>query len=116
MTKEERKLKNREWQRNFYNRNKERLQAKARYDNAIIRDRVLFEYSDGEMCCASCLYTDERALTIDHVDNNGAEHRKQLKRANIYIWLEQNNYPPGYQVLCHNCNWIKHIENKNILL
>jgi hypothetical protein len=25
----------------------------------------------------------------------------------IYSWLIQNNFPGGYQVLCHNCNMAK---------
>lgn len=112
MTKEERKIKMRFWQRNFYNRNKKRLQVESRRRNSIVRDRVIFEYSDGKMCCAICNYADERALVIDHINNDGSKHRKTIKRANIFYWLEFNNYPSGYQVLCHNCNWIKHIKHK----
>lgn len=47
-------------------------------------------------------------LCIDHVDNNGAEHRKEIG-SGIYEWLRKNNYPDGFQVLCYNCNMGKSI-------
>lgn len=27
----------------------------------------------------------------------------------FYQWLEDNDYPPGFQTLCHNCNHAKHV-------
>lgn len=24
--------------------------------------------------------------------------------AHFYKWLEHNHFPPGFRVLCHNCN------------
>ncbi len=29
------------------------------------------------------------------------------------MWLKANNFPPGFQTLCHNCNIGKH-RNKGI--
>jgi len=58
-------------------------------------------------------YTTIAALTIDHIDDNGAEERERIfhnkHRAGIdfYRWLRKNGYPEGYQVLCFNCQWIK---------
>lgn len=53
-------------------------------------------------------------LTIDHTEDNGAEHRRQMaaEKGNAwgqaggptYRWLRDNNFPPGFQVLCANCN------------
>jgi hypothetical protein len=45
-------------------------------------------------------------LQIDHVNNDGAEHRKQLGRggSRLYQWLRKHNFPTGFQVLCANCN------------
>ena len=60
--------------------------------------------------CSCCQESALEFLTIDHVDGNGAAHRKATfnhARAGghkIYRWLIKNNYPSGFQVLCFNCN------------
>jgi hypothetical protein len=52
-------------------------------------------------------------LQLDHIDANGADHRKLLKQEGvggyatgwfIYKWLIDNGFPEGYQVLCASCN------------
>lgn len=48
----------------------------------------------------------EVVLDVDHVNNDGAEHRKEV-RSNFYAWLKQQGFPEGYQILCRNCNWAK---------
>ncbi len=68
--------------------------------------------------CACCTEDHLEFLTIDHVSGNGAEHRKQLLEelgwktsrsamcgAHLYRWLKQQGYPPGFRVLCMNCNF-----------
>jgi hypothetical protein len=107
MDNEERKIKMRQWQKEFRARNVEKLRKKARELNQKIRAEVIAHYSNNKNTCNQCGFCDIRALAIDHIDNNGAQHRKSIKRANIYIWLKQNGFPTGYQVLCFNCNWIK---------
>lgn len=62
--------------------------------------------------CAWCGFGDWRALTIDHVDGDGAEHRKKVISANLYRWLIKNNFPPGFRILCMNCQFIKRHENQ----
>ena len=46
-------------------------------------------------------------LSIDHINNDGAAHRRKLGSNYIYSWLIQTNFPEGFQVLCHNCNLAK---------
>ena len=57
--------------------------------------------------CACCGEEDYRFLCIDHINNDGAEHRKKIK-GTIFSWLRKNNYPEGFQVLCWNCNMGKY--------
>jgi len=60
-------------------------------------------------------YADIRALSIDHVNGGGTKHRKALGSGGglaFYGWLIKNAYPPGYQVLCMNCQFIKRHESK----
>lgn len=55
--------------------------------------------------CACCGETNPLFLTLDHMNNDGAKHRKLLSNSTeIYRWLIKENYPEGYQVLCFNCN------------
>ena len=55
--------------------------------------------------CACCGETNWFFLTIDHVNNDGAEHRKTVKPGTqFYIWLKKNNFPPEFRILCWNCN------------
>jgi hypothetical protein len=62
--------------------------------------------------CACCGESEIAFLTIDHINNDGAEHRRSSKfaKANrLYRWLRDNNYPQGFQVLCSNCNTAKNV-------
>lgn len=66
----------------------------------------VFSYYGGASCncCGEKLI---EFLSVDHKENNGAEHRRELKNGSLYRWLKKNNYPKGYQVLCMNCNFSK---------
>jgi hypothetical protein len=61
--------------------------------------------------CACCGETHLEMLTIDHKNNNGAEHRKTFTPggAAIYILLRKLKYPPEYQCLCFNCNYSRYL-------
>ena len=68
--------------------------------------------------CACCGETELIFLTIDHINNDGAEHRRQIAAEKgttwlqggreTYRWLRDNGFPEGFQVLCANCNCGKH--------
>lgn len=61
----------------------------------------------GGRFCSCCGETNIKFLTIDHINNDGAEHRRSNKNRggnSFYRWLKTHDYPPGYQVLCWNCN------------
>ena len=67
-----------------------------------LKDEVFSAY--GGYSCNCCKETIKQFLTIDHENNDGAEHRKLLGRKNCYRWLKENGFPKGFQVLCFNCN------------
>lgn len=71
-----------------------------------LRRAAILAYGNKCNCCKEELF---ELLTIDHVNNDGAEHRKELNGESIYSWLHKNNYPQDgrFQVLCHNCNYAK---------
>lgn len=76
-----------------------------------LRIEILSHYSQGRLKCRRCGFADLRALCIDHANGDGWSQRKQIKPERFYKWLKDNNFPNDYQVLCHNCNWLKKIEN-----
>lgn len=63
------------------------------------------------MACARCQFSDIRALSIDHINGDGAKHRKEIGGGRIYRWLLKQDFPEGFQVLCMNCQFIKAHEN-----
>lgn len=79
-----------------------------------LRDRVsaLLAYSNNDPKC-SCPGCDESRiefLTIDHINGGGCEHRRSIFNGaegsshQLFRWLRRNSYPPGFRVLCFNCN------------
>jgi hypothetical protein len=85
-------------------------QCRKRYNklrkirDKTIKDAAFAAY--GGYVCSCCGETHEEFLQIDHVNNDGAKHRRDDPTAyRIYFWLRKYNYPPGFRVLCSNCNW-----------
>ena len=82
------------------------------------RDKLAAFEAYGGAVCKCCGETNLEFLSIDHINGDGAAHRKEMaKNSNsppssycgqhLSQWLRLNNYPPGFQVLCMNCNFAK---------
>lgn len=96
----------------YYNANKakKKIWFVARYKR--LKDDVFNAY--GGYKCHCCGETEPMFLTIDHIDGKGADHRRSMtaKGRNYrdatgyktYRWLENNGFPPGFRILCANCN------------
>ena len=71
-----------------------------------LRMEVLKVYGGVCQCCGE---SEIKFLAIDHINGGGNKHNIQLKKRgiNFYRWLRKNNFPKGFQVLCHNCNMAK---------
>lgn len=94
--------------RKKYLRFKDRIQVYRKTRSDIIKRFAIAYYSDGTYSCNCCGENMYGFLTIDHINNDGALHRKVEKRyTNVYHWLRNNLYPDGFQVLCYNCNCAK---------
>jgi hypothetical protein len=76
-----------------------------RHNAPLLRQLVFDRY--GGAVCVCCGEQTFEFLGIDHVDGGGSKHRASIPSGNLYRWLKQNNFPDGYQVLCHNCNLAK---------
>lgn len=80
-----------------------KCRATQRKSMAKIRLLALTAYGGK---CACCGEDRIEFLAIDHIDGGGRIHRKEINM-DITFWLKKHNYPPGFQVLCHNCNLAK---------
>jgi len=79
----------------------------ARTIRAQIKQVILDHYGNK---CACCNEFRKEFLTVDHINGDGAEHRKILGKAqsrgtNFYRWIIRNNFPDNLRILCMNCNW-----------
>jgi hypothetical protein len=56
--------------------------------------------------CECCGDTNWQFLTVDHINGDGARHRKTERQRNFYIRLRSEGFPRGeYRLLCMNCNF-----------
>lgn len=86
---------------------RKRTNKNCRKRASDLKQEVLDNYGK---CCVFCKESEPLFLTIDHVEDNGAEHRRQEQittGSNTYRWLKKNNFPEGFQVTCFNCNAAK---------
>lgn len=62
--------------------------------------------------CVECDESRFLRLAIDHMNNDGNTHRKKINKwgSGFFKWLVDNDFPEGFQVLCHNCNVEKHLK------
>ena len=69
-------------------------------------------------CCNCCgLNSHIEFLTVDHIagrqEMDSEPELKKLKYMSklsgtaLVIWIIKNNFPKGFQILCHNCNQTK---------
>ena len=84
--------------------------AKTKRNQDRRRDEVFAAY--GGYQCACCGETERMFLSIDHINNDGNVERKsgayRSSGTAFYLWLCKQQFPPGYQVLCMNCQTGKH--------
>jgi hypothetical protein len=97
----------------YHNDHRDALLAKSKLHGQNQRRLVLEHYGEGIIECACCGESNIKFLTLDHVNNDGYLHRKQLKLTGhkILRWIIKNEFPKGFQVLCMNCNFGKRMNN-----
>jgi len=93
--------------KSYYWRNREKQVSVQRAYRERCKQQVFDHYGRSCACCGE----DELVfLTLDHVNGDGAAHRKSVAGRSgfsIYTWIVKNNYPEGFQALCFNCNAAK---------
>ena len=66
--------------------------------------------------CVGCGESELACLSMDHINGGGNRHRREVGSHSIYDKLKKNNYPPGFRVLCMNCQFRAYYDIKLPLL
>lgn len=90
----------------WYQKNKDRVMERNK-ERAIAKKKLVLDKYGNR--CACCGEKEVKFLTLDHKNNNGSEHRKEigLTTAHLIGWIIRNNFPESIQILCYNCNCSK---------
>lgn len=86
-----------------------RMSENARRWRMDIREDVIAAYGGRCSCCGE---SEPEFLTLDHVNNDGAEHRRANALSTgikAWKWARDNQHPQNLQLLCWNCNCAKGI-------
>lgn len=94
----------------YQQRNRQHIRERDKASRFARKLEVFGHY--GGAFCQCCGETCVDMLSLDHINQDGAEHRRSLKKEIggvagghfIYAWARRNNFPPMFQVLCMNCN------------
>jgi len=95
-----------------YWKDPDKRRAQANAESKRLKDKVFAHYGMQCVCCGE--RSDLDFLTIDHMNNDGANHRKSLgllSGTRFYRWLIKEDFPEGFQTLCWNCNCGKRINH-----
>jgi hypothetical protein len=81
------------------------IYLKRKQKDVELKRMVLNYYGHNCECCGESNFS---LLTIDHIDNNGKEHKNskgiKLKGRDLYLFIIKNKFPSGLRILCFNCN------------
>lgn len=92
--------------KDWHEKNKEQVNLKMAERRQKYKLLVLSHYGGNPPKCECCEEKNIKFLTIDHIKNNGYEHRKLIGEGSLamYLWIIRNNFPKEFRVLCFNCN------------
>lgn len=81
----------------------ELIGRKARKERKVL---VFKHYCGSDIKCACCGERKVELLTLDHVNEDGKQHRDEINTSSVYEHLLKINFKTTYefQVLCYNCN------------
>lgn len=108
------------WNKKWIQDNRQRYNASKYKYRESLKLEVLAYYGKGAIACNYCGFNNIDALCLDHIADNGADHRRELgisgrgnkSGTNTYEALKGAGMPDGLQILCANCNMIKELQRK----
>ncbi len=106
--KEKRRKQQNEYNKIYYSINRKQCLEDGKSRQQKRRQIILNHYSNNTIQCACCGEKEIKFLSIDHINNDGAAHKKEIGGFGyLYTWIIKNNFPEDFQVLCMNCNFGK---------
>jgi hypothetical protein len=91
----------------LYEVNRPRYKKAAKKHKEKMINEFFLRYGNSCFCCGE---TNRLFLTIEHLNGDGAQHRKRLGRESadsIIRDIKKQGWPDGYATLCMNCNFAK---------
>lgn len=85
------------------------LTEQRRAAHRRVRMEALRAYGGDAPACTCCGESVLQFLALDHVNGGGHAQRQETGGGGFYVWLRRHNYPAGFQILCHNCNFGRQI-------
>ncbi len=98
----------REKRKAYYIANKSKFDIRGRLYYLKVRSLSFDRYGRE---CVKCGEINEGFLTLDHVNDDGAELRRKFG-SNLYHWAKKNGYPDVLQTMCYNCQAMKEINRR----
>jgi hypothetical protein len=92
----------------YADKNRDRIKARRDAVRTALRVAVIEAYG-GRCSCPGCHVHHAELLTVDHVNGDGHHRQRAGSRSSrdFYRWLQKNDYPSDYQLLCGSCNLAK---------
>lgn len=100
----------RESMRKYRAERPEHYAKQSRKSKAKLKNQLFKMYGHE---CVLCGFADKRALTLDHINNNGNMERKELGERGVYYRARDNYLPNEYRILCMNCQFIERHKHAN---
>lgn len=95
--------------------NSPKARAVARKNEQKLKIQILMHYGKNgklQCCWPNCSITDTDMLTLDHINDDGAEHRRALGKRSLLYWIRNQGFPKIFQTLCHNHQWKKEMARR----
>ena len=101
------------------NQKKNRDKPESKQNRLKVLQYYSKNLSHSDVPCCNCCGVNSHIefLTIDHIaGRQEMDSEDKLKKLNytpklsgtaLVIWIIKNNFPKGFQILCHNCNQTK---------
>lgn len=99
---------NPEYRKAYYEANKDKIKEALKRYYLATRREAFVHYGRN---CSECKESNEGFLTLDHINDDGAKHRRTIG-SNLYLWAKRNHYPPVLQTMCYSCQWTKEIRRE----
>jgi len=101
-----RKMK-RERMREYRKQNPEKYRKQSRQAKSKLKSKIFDMYG---YSCVKCGFSNIKALTLDHINNDGAIDRKKHGERGVYLRALIPENKKEFQILCMNCQFIKRYE------